>query len=78
MRKLRMILLAAALVVGCTTVASGQDQVSALQDAIYKQLAHFTKQQFERRGYVCVPAPLWMPSIVPCLWYLATCAHTAR
>ena len=78
MRKLRMILLTVALVVGCTTVASGQDRVSALQDAIYKQLAHFTEQQFERRGYVCVPAPSRMPSIVQCLWYIATCARTAR
>ncbi|MDQ3802237.1 MAG: hypothetical protein M3416_00040 [Acidobacteriota bacterium] len=78
MRKLRTALLAVALVVSCTGVASAQNRGSALQDAIYKQIAQFTRQQFERRGYVCAPAPSWMPRLTQYLWYLATCARSAR
>jgi hypothetical protein len=77
MRKLRMILLVVALVVGCTTVPSAQDCGSALLDAIYKQVAQFTMHQVERRGYVCALSPLWMPGVHN-LWYLATCGRTAR
>lgn len=78
MRKLRTTLLAVALVVGCTGVTAAQNRSNALQDAIYKRIAEATKKEFERRGYVCAPAPSWMPGIAQYIWYLATCARTAR
>jgi hypothetical protein len=78
MRKLRTTLLAVTLILGCTGVASAQNRGRALQDAIYKQIAQYTKQQFERRGYVCAPAPSWMPGVAQYFWYLATCARLAH
>lgn len=78
MRKLRMALLAVSLVVGGTGVTCAQDRGKALQDAIYKQIAQATKKEFERRGYVCAPAPSWLPGVAQYIWYLATCARTAR
>jgi hypothetical protein len=78
MRKLRNALLAAVLVVGSAGIASAQSRGGTLQDLAYQALARLTKQQFERRGYVCAPAPSWMPGMAQYFWYLATCARVAR
>jgi len=32
---------------------------------------------FQSRGYICPPAPAWMPNIGP-FWPALTCAHTVR
>jgi hypothetical protein len=81
MRKLLRVGLVVALLTagsGVSVQARSRNSGGAIQDAIYKALAQFTKQQFERRGYVCAPAPSWMPGYFQYLWYLATCARVAR